>query len=105
MDTGQQAFWFDQQIPSDDGEIDDQAFWDNYGDAALCSHYDRTGDLRSVTKLSDFYSARQWHSTGLYTDYFQLYGTEHQLLMVLPAEPGPATGPGRTAAAVAPFPG
>jgi hypothetical protein len=90
------TFWFDQQIPADDGEIDDQAFWDNYGDAALCSYYDRTGDLRSTTKLSDFYSARQWHSTGLYTDYFRLYGTEHQLLMVLPAGPGPTTGPGRT---------
>ena len=96
MDTGQQTFWFDQQVPPDDGEIDVQAFWDNYGDAALCSYYDRTGDLRSVTKLSDFYSTRQWHSTGLYTDYFRLYGTEHQLLMVLPAGPGPTTGPGRT---------
>jgi DNA-binding CsgD family transcriptional regulator len=96
MDTGQQTFWFDQQVPPGDGEIEVQAFWDNYGDAALCSYYDRTGNLRSVTKLSDFYSARQWHSTGLYTDYFRLYGTEHQLLMVLPAGPGPATGPGRT---------
>jgi DNA-binding CsgD family transcriptional regulator len=96
VDTGQQTFWFDQQVPPDDGEIEVQAFWDNYGDAALCSYSDRTGDLRSVTKLSDFYSARQWHSTGLYTDYFRLYGTEHQLLMVLPAGPGSATGPGRT---------
>ena len=96
MDTGQQTWWFDQQVPPGDCWVDDQAFWDNYSDAALCSYYDRTGDLCSVTKLSDFYSARQWHSTGLYTDYFRLSGTERQLLMVLPAGPGPATGPGRT---------
>ena len=90
MDTGQQTFWFDQQVPPPDDDVGDdvQVFWENYDDAALCSYYDRTGDLRSVTKISDFYSARQWHSTGLYTDYFRLWGTEHQLLMVLPAGPG-----------------
>jgi hypothetical protein len=26
---------------------------------------DRSGDLRSITRNSDFYSARQWHSTGM----------------------------------------
>jgi DNA-binding CsgD family transcriptional regulator len=96
MDTGQQSFWFEQQVPPDDVEVGVQAFWDNYRGSDFCRYCDRSGDLRSVTKLSDFYSARQWHSTGLYTDFFRLYGTERALMMVLPAGPGPATGPGRT---------
>ena len=49
-----------------------------------------------MTKASDYYSARQWHSTGMYTDYLRPHGTEHELLMLLPAGPGPAAGPGRT---------
>ena len=98
MDTGRQMFWFEQQVPADDSEVDVQLFWDNYGGSGsdFCRYSDRSGDLRSVTKLSDFYSARQWHSTGLYTDYFRPYGNERALMMVLPARPGPATGPGRT---------
>jgi hypothetical protein len=47
----------------------------------------------SVTKLSDFYSARQWHSTGMYSDYGRAVGMEHELLLCLPA--GPSAGPGR----------
>ena len=98
MDTGQQTFWFDQQVPpgDDDVGVNVQVFWENYRGSDFCTYCARSGDLRSVTKLSDFYSARRWHSTALYSDYFRLYGTEHQLLMVLPAGPGPTTGPGRT---------
>jgi DNA-binding CsgD family transcriptional regulator len=96
MDTGQQTFWFDQQVPPDnDGVgVDVQVFWENYRGSDFCTYCARSGDLRSVTKLSDFYSARRWHSTALYSDYFRLWGTERALLMVLPA--GPASGSGRT---------
>jgi hypothetical protein len=66
---------FEQDIPPDD-DADDYApaFWDNYWDCDCCSYPDRTGDVRSVIKPSDFYSVRQWHSTGLYTDYYRPYG-------------------------------
>jgi DNA-binding CsgD family transcriptional regulator len=80
----------------EEGQDDGQAFWDNYWDCDHCSASDRSGDLHSVTKASDYYSARQWHSTGMYTDYLRPHGTEHELLMLLPAGPGPAAGPGRT---------
>jgi hypothetical protein len=96
IDIAQQAFWFEQEVPPDDGEVDVQAFWENYRDSDFCTYCDRSGDLRSVTKLSDFYSARRWHSTGMSTDYARQYGIERVLVMVLPAGPGPATGPGRT---------
>ena len=36
----------------------------------------------------DFYSARQWHSTGLYTDYLGSGGIEKSLIMPLPGPPG-----------------
>ena len=87
MDTGQQTFWFDQQVPpdNDDVGVDVQVFWENYRGSDFCTYCARSGDLRSVTKLSDFYSARRWHSTALYSDYFRLWGTERALLMVLPA--------------------
>ena len=47
-------------------------------------------------KTSDFYSARQWHSVGMYCDIYRPLGFEHDLMLTLPAMPGPAQGPGRT---------
>jgi DNA-binding CsgD family transcriptional regulator len=43
--------------------------------------------VRSVTKVSDFYSARQWHSTAMYSEYVRLGGSEHKMLLCLPAGP------------------
>lgn len=60
-----------------------------------CCYPDRTGDLRSVTKISDFYSARQWHSTGMYRDTVRLAGVEHQLALRCPLAPGGSPGLGR----------
>ena len=36
----------------------------------------------------DFYSARQWHSTGLYTDYLGPAGIDKVMIMPLPGPPG-----------------
>ena len=53
-----------------------------------------SGDLRSATRLSDFYSARQWHSTIAYTDAFRHVGIgEHVLQLCLPGPLGPAAWP------------
>ena len=73
-----------------------EAHWTNYWDCQPCSYPERTGDLRSVLKIDDFYSARQWHSTGMYCDLYRPYGVEHELMLSLPEPPGPAAGPGRT---------
>jgi hypothetical protein len=48
-------------------------------------------------KIADFYSGRQWHSTGMYTDVYRPQGPEYELQLCLPEPPGPARGPGRTA--------
>ena len=73
----------------------DQAYWTHYWDCRFCSYPGRTGDLRSVIKITDFYSARQWHSTGMYTDHDRLLGVEHCLMLCLPEAPPRTAGPGR----------
>ena len=79
----------------DDGVPEDWArlFWAHYWDCLICSHPVRTGDLRSVVKTSDFYSMRQWHSTGMYIDCIRPQGIEHHLMLALHELPGPAAGP------------
>jgi hypothetical protein len=42
----------------------------------------------------DFYSARQWHSTGMYQDCCRPYGNEHELLLCLSPPPDGPPGPG-----------
>jgi DNA-binding CsgD family transcriptional regulator len=93
LDSSQRELWFGQDMP-DEGDADNQPFWVHYRDCADCSYPDRSGDLRTVTKLSDFYSARQWHGTGMYSDYGRAQGMEHELRLCLPA--GPSGGHGRS---------
>jgi hypothetical protein len=71
-------------------------FWDNYWASDSCCYPDRSGDLHSVTKISDFYSARQWHSTGMYRDTIRPAGFEHQLALCLPPGPRRIAGSGQT---------
>ena len=100
LNSARQEQWLGQDIPAGDGdacgEAGPEAFWNNYfWPSEPCSYPDRTGDLRSITKISDFYSARQWHSTGMYYDVIHPGGIEHQLILCLPAGPGRIAGPGQ----------
>jgi len=66
--------WFWQSIPDWDdddpnAEALDQAHREHFWGCRPCSYANRSGDLRSVTKISDFYSARQWHNVGMYCDF------------------------------------
>ena len=76
----------------------DEHFWACHWDCQSRSYPERTGDLRSIVKISDFYSARQWHSTGMYCDFYRTLCHEHELQLCLPdpAAPGPVSGPNRT---------
>jgi DNA-binding CsgD family transcriptional regulator len=90
-----------QSIPDwdeeyDDDEAIDQAHWEHYWDCRPCHYADRTGDLQRITKISDFYSARQWHGVGMYCDMFRPLGWEHQIILALPEAPGRIAQPGRT---------
>jgi DNA-binding CsgD family transcriptional regulator len=98
-DPGRQMCWFAQELPSGDDAIAyadlDKVFWEHYWSSQACSYVARTGDLRSVTMNADFYSARQWHSTGMYTDHHGPLGCEHHLTVCLPRALPPTAGPGR----------
>lgn len=103
FDSGQQLNWGKQglPVPADDADAEslreiDKAAWGHYWDCLFCSYADRTGDLRSVIKITDFYSARQWHSSGMRSAIFRPMGLEHQLQLCLAATPRPAAGMGRT---------
>jgi DNA-binding CsgD family transcriptional regulator len=99
-DARRQMWWFSQEVPARDaGGTDygalEQVFWEHYWDCPPASYPARTGDLRSVIKCSDFYSARQMHSTAMYTDHDRPLGLEHCLMLFLPSALPPAAGRGR----------
>ena len=97
-DTGRQVHrWLQGDDEDDAGPSEDwhRVFWTHYWDCLLCSYPVRTGDLRGVVKTSDFYSARQWHSTGMYIDCIRPQGLEHHLMLALPELPEVAAAPGR----------
>jgi DNA-binding CsgD family transcriptional regulator len=101
FDSGHQDSWFVQGIPDDGDEQEpdpdlDRAHWRHYWDSEPCSYPDRSGDLRSVVKIADFYSDRQWRSTGMYAEVYRPQGIRHELQLCLPEPPGPSRGPGRT---------
>jgi DNA-binding CsgD family transcriptional regulator len=104
FDSGRQKSSVLQQIPAlgdlpgefEEYEDWDRVHWEHYWDCQPCSYPDRSGDLRSVVRITDFYSARQWHSIGMYCDIYRPGGYEHELMLTLPAPPSPVAGPGRT---------
>jgi DNA-binding CsgD family transcriptional regulator len=88
LDSERQSGSFDQSIPVEEGNGDEAAFWLHYWDCLACSYPDRSGDLRSVTMASDFYTDIEWHDTGMYADYFRPIGLERELMVCLPGGPG-----------------
>ena len=99
MDSGRRVTWFGQEVPFTDTpgwEDLDRTHWEQYWDCQPCSYPDRTGDLRSVLTITDFYSARQWYSTGMYCEFYRPQGYEHELQLCLPEGSPRPIGPGRT---------
>jgi DNA-binding CsgD family transcriptional regulator len=89
--------YLDQSVPAAEaieasGEQtgNDDAFWHNYWDSLPCCYPDRSGDTRTITTLSDFYSDRQFHSTPLYAEYLGPLGIEHHAMLCLSAPAGRA---------------
>src|SRR5580658_6764846 len=88
-DTTLQQYWFTQQIPEEEGDGDPldedflRVFWEQYWDCQVCSYPDRSGDLRSIVKVYDFYSARLWRSTGMYREIMRPQGLENHMQICL----------------------
>ena len=64
------------------------AFWRHYAGSDFCNYPTRTGDDRSVTSRSDFYSTREWLQTPMYVDVMAEYDAVFELMCALPAAPG-----------------
>jgi DNA-binding CsgD family transcriptional regulator len=92
LDSSRKVAWFDQSFPHGDSNDNVWGFWRHYWTCESCCYADRTGDLRTVTKRSDFFSARQWLATGIYADHFRSCGSLHSIMVCLPAGPWPAGG-------------
>ena len=99
LDSEHETVWLGQAIPAGINPADaavEPLLWQHYWDCQPCSYPERTGDLRSVITITDFYSARQWHSTPMYSDLYRPHGLEHELKLILPAGPIGLPGPGKT---------
>jgi hypothetical protein len=99
FDSRRQETWLFQSLPGrGDAVVEDldPVYWGHYWDCQPCSYPDRTGDLCSIVKITDFYSARQWHSTGMYTDVYRPQATEHELQLFLPDPAALTAEPSRT---------
>jgi DNA-binding CsgD family transcriptional regulator len=88
FDPVRQRDYVFQSVPSDGVDSGSPLFWRLYWDCAHCCYSDRSGDLLSVTAVSDFYTRRQFHSTGMYTDYFAPAGIETDAIICLSAPSG-----------------
>lgn len=82
-----------KQLMTDGGQlVADPSFpvnWEHYWHCQLCSHPDRSGDLRSVVKIADFYSTRQWHGVGTRCGINRPFGFERALMLTLPVPSRP----------------
>lgn len=77
--------------PAPEGlDPEDDPFWIHFWQSAHCSHALTSGDVRTITMLSDFYSDRDWHNTGMYTDCLGPQGVEREAMLSLSAPPGRA---------------
>lgn len=47
----------------------DEVFWAEFWNCRFCSYPERAGDLRSVVRLSDFYSRRKLHATAMWAEF------------------------------------
>jgi DNA-binding CsgD family transcriptional regulator len=88
LDSERRSGSFEQSLPVEAGNGDNSAFWAHYWECRACSYPDLSGDLRSVTMASDFYTDKEWRQTGMYTEHFRPMGLEHEVMVCLPGGPG-----------------
>jgi DNA-binding CsgD family transcriptional regulator len=64
-------------------------FWDHFPGTVACSYTEHYPRLRlEVMRTSDFYTDREWHSTGMYAECFSPAGLDQMLIIPLPGPPG-----------------
>jgi DNA-binding CsgD family transcriptional regulator len=90
FDDRKQVSYFGQAYGrmTEDSDPGEEPFWLHYWDCMACSYPSRSGDERSVTMISDFYTDRQFHSSGMYADYFSPLRFEHEIMLCIRAPAG-----------------
>lgn len=89
QDSVQQVMFAAQGLSTiGDDEPSEEPYWRHYWDCEFPSYPDRSGDFTSITMISDFYSAPEWHNTGMYADCLGVFGVEHEIMVCLPCGPG-----------------
>ncbi len=68
-------------------EPEDESFWYHYPNS-ICSYPERTGDLRTVTKTTDFFTLREHRKTPMYVDVLGPEDADHEMMACLPDGPG-----------------
>ena len=69
---------------SDDGEVEDEIFWDFVIDAhPVCLRHQQ--GYFGALKLSDFLTGRELRRTRLYDDWLRPFGVEHELNVAIPS--------------------
>lgn len=94
VDVVNRSHYFDQGVGAgehdgrgpNDPEDENTAFWFHYP-GSTCSYPDRTGDLRSVTKTTDFLTLREHRGTPMYVDVLGP-DADHDMMVCLPDGPG-----------------
>jgi DNA-binding CsgD family transcriptional regulator len=69
-------------------EADGDTFWKHYWHCRPCCYPSVSGDQRTITTISDFYTQREYHHTGMYVDVLGPQGIEHEAMLCLSAPPG-----------------
>jgi DNA-binding CsgD family transcriptional regulator len=72
--------------PEDDATLE-HVFWRNYWTSPSCSYPDRTGDVTSVTKRSDFTSMAALRRTEMWANYLKPAGSHREMMACLPSPP------------------
>jgi DNA-binding CsgD family transcriptional regulator len=65
----------------------DALFWQHYR-SSICSYPERSGDYRTVTTTSDFYTLAEHRMTPMYIDVIGPGGADHEMMACLPDGPG-----------------
>jgi DNA-binding CsgD family transcriptional regulator len=69
----------------DDADAPMAVFWSNYWASPFCSYPDRTGDLATVMKMSDFGTVTALRRTQMWSEYLRPFGIYREMLMCLPS--------------------
>ncbi len=88
LDSRREEVTRSQVLDEDEDEDEDGAFFRHYWDCASCSYPDRTGDLETVTRRSDFYTMREFRGSGMWAEYMRQAEFAREMLTCLAGTPG-----------------